>query len=229
MRFVIAAATAIFVACQGCQFGTTPPPEMTPPTDPPPPVECGAHAWGDDDENGVGYRWPSTDINVINTSGYPLDLDTLGMGVLDFSDSGHEIPMVRVNQPGNGWLGLAQVWINNRTGMIDRARVQMNEGYPQMSDPRTFTHVGCMEVLHCVGFEHDEAQDTCTNDCSGASDWLACMRDPRKSTPGVHDLEQASIIYGVEPTPPTVCVRGEFTLKTFTFPAPGEKDDHDHP
>ncbi len=162
MKTVITAT--ILVLCQGCQLGTLPPT----------PVECGAHAWGDDDGDGIGYRLPTTDVHVINTSRYPLDLDTLGVGVLNFGKTGFEIPMVRVNEPGNGWLGLAQVWINNRTGVIDRAKVQMNEAYAEMRDSVTATHVGCMEVLHCAGLGHQDApgvRDSCMNDCSKASNW----------------------------------------------------------
>lgn len=207
----------LFVFLTACNFSTGPGPE-----EPPTPVECGAHAWGDDDRDGVGYRLPTTDVFVNNTSGYALDLKTLGMGILNFIKSGFEIPMVRVNLPGIGWLGLAQVWIRNSTGEVDRAKVQMNEAYSVMADPNVYTHVGCMEVLHCAGLSHQEAEDSCMSDCSEARDWSACMRDPNKQTPGVHDQEQLAKIYGADHPPPTVCVQGEFTLLTFKFPAPSD-------
>ena len=198
------------------------------PEEPPTQVECGAHAWGDKDGDGIGYRLPTTDVHVVNDSGYPLDLETLGMGVLRFVDTGFKVPMQRVNEPGSGWLGKAQVWIRNSTGIIDRALVLMNEGYPEMREPVIATHVGCMEVLHCAGLGHQVAADSCMDDCSKARNWGACMRDPARQTPNAHDQEQLALIYDMEVQPPDVCVQGEFTLLTFNFPAPGEGGDHGH-
>lgn len=206
-----------------CRFG--PPPEG-----PPTPVECAANVWGDNDGDGVGYRLPTTQVKVLNTSGYPLDLTTLGGDVLRFSPTSgeFEVPMERVNEPGNGWLGRAQLWVQNSTGIIQRAAVKMNEAYSEMADPLVATHVGCMEVLHTAALAHQPGSGSCMNDCSGSSDWGACMRDAAKQTPDAHDLETLAKIYGTEVKPPTVCVGVELTLLTFKFPAPGEGDEHGH-
>lgn len=206
----------------GCRFGT-------PPEGPPTPVECGAHVWGDNDGDGIGYRLHTTRVRVLNTSGYPLDLASLGNVVyFDPSEGDFEVPMVRVNEPGNGWLGMASVWVQNSTGIIQRAEVKMNEAYSAMADPLVATHVGCMEVLHTAGLAHQPAADSCMSDCSESSAWGACMRDPAKQTPNNHDMETLAKIYDVELTPPTVCAGVEFTLLTFKFPAPGQGDGHGH-
>lgn len=194
-----------------------------------PPIECAAHVWGDNDGDGVGYRLPTTSVHVDNTSGYALDLGTLG-NVVHFSPSAGEfrVPMERVNEPGNGWIGRAQVWVTNRTGIIDRASVKMNAGYSQMADPVVATHVGCMEVLHTAGLTHQTGPRTCMSDCSESSNWSACMRDPARQKPDAHDMETMAKIYDVEMNPPTVCAGAEFTLLTFDFPAPGEGNGHEH-
>lgn len=204
---------------------------LPPAEGPPTPVECGSHVWGDDDGDGVGYRLPTTSVRVMNASGYLLDLGALGGDVMRFSPDVGEftVPMERVNEPGNGWLGLAQVWVDNRTGVIRRALVSMNEGYSQVMEPVVATHVGCMEVLHTAALGHQGGAGSCMNDCSGASDWGACMRDPAKQTPDAHDFEQLAAIYATDVEPPTVCVQGGLTLLTFRFPAPGESvGDHAH-
>ncbi len=218
--------TFILLLLSACNLTTGPGAEE-------PPVENCGHAWGDNDGDGVGYRLSTTKVRVLNTSGYPLDLDTLGLGVLTFSETegDFDVPMERVNEPGNGWLGLAQVWVSNITGIVNRALVKMNEGYAAMQNPVTATHVGCMEVLHTVGLAHQNGnriRDSCMNDCSESSNWGECMRDLAGQTPNPHDQEQLAIIYKTKPKPPTVCVQGEFTVLTFLFPAPGEGDDHEH-
>lgn len=208
-------AIALLVA--GCSTTTTGPgPEG-------PPVCNPAHAWGDEHGTGIGYRLPTTNVWLDDTSGYPLDLGHLEMGVLTFNRTetpgAFRIPMTRVDEPGNGWLGLARVWVNNVTRIISRADVQMNGGYAGMAEPAKSTHVGCMEVLHTAGLEHQVAADSCMDDCSEARDWEACMRNPAAQTPNPHDREQLQIIYG-KPVEPEVCVGAELTLLTFKFPAP---------
>jgi hypothetical protein len=210
------AAMAILLA--GCNLVTTGPgPDDSP-------VCNAAHAWGDKNGDGIGYRFPTTNIWVDDTSGYPLDLGHLGMGILTYSreekPGAFRLPMTRVDEPGNGWLGLARVWVNNSTGIVNRADVQMNAGYSEMGDPAYATHVGCMEVLHPAGLGHQNGADSCMNDCAGARDWAACMRNPGAQTPDAHDQEQLAIIYErPPPPPPEVCVGAELTLLTFTFPA----------
>ena len=206
----------------GCNLTIGPGPEG-----PPTPVECRAHVWGDEDGDGIGYRLPTTSVHVDNTSGYPLDVAALGGSSLRYSptEGAFKVPMVRVNEPGNGWLGLAQVWVRG-DGTIHRALVKMNAGYPDMLDPAVATHVGCMEVLHTAGLAHQEGSNSCMNDCSKAPNWGACMRSPEAQTPDAHDWEQMAELYG-RAEPPDVCVGAELTLLTFTFPAPGEGHDHE--
>lgn len=191
--------------------------------EPPPadPVTCEGHDWTDED--GVPYRLPVTNVWVDNASGYPLDLSTLGGSSLSFSPTERSgdfhTPMMRVDEPGNGWLGKAWIWM--RGNIITRTKVLMNEGYEVMSEPIIHTRVGCMEVLHTAGFGHQDGEDSCMNDCAGASDWLACMRNPKAQTPDRHDFEQMAIAYG-EKAPPPNCVSAslEERLVIFEFPVP---------
>ena len=91
--------------------------------------------------------------------------------------------------------------------------------------------VAMFRTLDTTGQEffrtHQEAEDSCMDDCSSAGNWGACMRAEGKRTPNPHDAEQLARIYDMVVEPPEVCVQGEFTLLTFKFPAPGEVGDHD--
>ncbi len=89
MRLVIAAAILV---CQGCQWGTLPPPEMPPPPLPPGPGDpptCseGVHVWenfhlGDDNLRPIVVNTSSfaPDLLAWNIEGSPIELRSSGSG-----------------------------------------------------------------------------------------------------------------------------------------------------
>lgn len=97
----------------------------------------------------------------------------------------------------NGWLGLAQIWINS-SGHIVQGTAKMNDTYfntTTYNTPAWRRLVMCQEVAHAFGLNHqDEAfgnpnLGTCmdyTNDPDGP---------PSNEHPNAHDYEQLEIIY----------------------------------
>jgi hypothetical protein len=104
----------------------------------------------------------------------------------------------------NGWLGLAQIWVNG--SHITQAIAKMNDTYfslPQYNSDPWRQLVVCQEIAHDFGLDHqDETFDNAnvgscmdyTNDPDGGAGG-ASSRDPSNEHPNQHDYEQLETIY----------------------------------
>ena len=105
----------------------------------------------------------------------------------------------------NGWLGIAQIWITNRTH-IYQGTTQLNDTYfntATYNTPAWRRLVTCQEIAHDFGLDHqDERFDnpnlgSCmdyTNDPDGGAGG-AVNNDPSNEHPNAHDFEQLLTIY----------------------------------
>lgn len=97
----------------------------------------------------------------------------------------------------NGWLGLAQIWING--SHITQALAKMNDTYfssPSYNTPAWKRLVMCQEVAHGFGLDHqDEAFDNANlgscMDYTGDPDG-----PPSNEHPNAHDYTMLETIYG---------------------------------
>lgn len=96
----------------------------------------------------------------------------------------------------NGWLGLAQVWVNGTH--ITQALAKMNDTYfttNTYNKPEWRRLVMCQEIAHGFGLDHqDEAFDntnlgTCMDYTSNP------LGPPSNEHPNAHDYEELEIIY----------------------------------
>ncbi|MBI5019092.1 hypothetical protein HZB58_02370 [Candidatus Gottesmanbacteria bacterium] len=96
----------------------------------------------------------------------------------------------------NGWLGLAQVWVNGTH--ITQALAKMNDTYfttNTYNKPEWRRLVMCQEIAHGLGLDHqDEAFDntnlgTCMDYTSNP------LGPPSNEHPNAHDYEELEIIY----------------------------------
>jgi hypothetical protein len=89
----------------------------------------------------------------------------------------------------NGWLGIAQVWIDD--GHILQATSKVNDSYfnsARYNDPAAKKHVLCQEIGHTLGLDH-QITVSCMND-QGAT-----LFDPAYTTPDAHDYAELEAIY----------------------------------
>ena len=108
------------------------------------------------------------------------------------------------NYRNNGWLGIAQIWVNGCH--ITQATTKLNDYYfnqPQYNSPAWRQFVACQEVGHDFGLDHqDETFDnpnlgSCmdyTNDPDGGAGG-ASNNDPSNESPNAHDYDQLAAIY----------------------------------
>jgi hypothetical protein len=106
----------------------------------------------------------------------------------------------------NGWLGVAQIWIRQRTH-IYQGTTLLNDTYfdtPTYNTAAWRSLVTCQEIAHDFGLDHqDERFDnrnlgSCmdyTNDPDGGAGGFA-NNDPSNEHPNAHDFEQLVSIYG---------------------------------
>lgn len=96
----------------------------------------------------------------------------------------------------NGWLGIAQIWING--GHITQATVKVNDSYFSMAKYNTVAYrnlVMCQEVGHTFGLDHQDEKQTNTNlgTCMDYTNNPA--GPPSNEHPNAHDYEQLELIY----------------------------------
>lgn len=106
----------------------------------------------------------------------------------------------------NGWLGLAQIWITDRTH-IYQATTKLNDTYfntATYNTPAWRRMVTCQEIGHDFGLDHQDSRNnntnlgSCmdyTNDPDGGAGG-ASSTDPSNERPNAHDFEQLIAIYG---------------------------------
>lgn len=99
----------------------------------------------------------------------------------------------------NGWLGLAQIWLQN--GHISQGVAKMNDTYfatARYNTPSERLHVMCQEVGHTFGLGHTSEDGTSQGTCMDYSE------DPGSTKPNQHDYELLEQLYAHTDTPVTV-------------------------
>ena len=90
----------------------------------------------------------------------------------------------------NGWLGLAQIWVQG--SHILRATTKVNDSY--LSSPAYSAtnrqHVMCQEIGHGYGLGHQDESGADLNTCM---DYADALDNP---SPNAHDYQQLETIYG---------------------------------
>ena len=88
----------------------------------------------------------------------------------------------------NGWLGLAQIWLNG--GHITQGAAKMNDSYLSSGYSTTNKqHVICQEVGHTFGLDHQDESGADLNTCM---DYSNALDNP---SPNQHDYDQLAAIY----------------------------------
>lgn len=95
----------------------------------------------------------------------------------------------------NGWLGVAQIWVQN-TNHIYQAITKVNDSYynqPAYNTPAWRNIVMCQEVGHALGLDHqDEIFDN-----SNLGTCMDYTNDPSTNQhPNAHDYAELETIYG---------------------------------
>ncbi len=97
----------------------------------------------------------------------------------------------------NGWLGLAQIWVNSTH--IVQAVAKMNDTYflkPQYNTPAWRQLVMCQEIAHDFGLDHQDVNFTNQNLGSCMDYTNNPSGPPSNEHPNTHDYEELGIIYG---------------------------------
>jgi hypothetical protein len=88
----------------------------------------------------------------------------------------------------NGWLGLAQIWING--SHITQGTARMNDSYLSSGYSTTNKqHVICQEIGHTFGLDHQDESGADLNTCM---DYSNNLDNP---SPNQHDYDQLASIY----------------------------------
>jgi hypothetical protein len=88
----------------------------------------------------------------------------------------------------NGWLGVAQIWIN--ASHITQGTAKMNDSYLSSGYSTTNKqHVICQEVGHTFGLDHQDESGADLNTCM---DYANALDNP---SPNQHDYDQLASIY----------------------------------
>lgn len=91
----------------------------------------------------------------------------------------------------NGWLGLAQIWVNSGSH-ITQGAVKMNDTYMTIAPyntPEEKNHVMCQEIGHTFGLGHQDESGAALGTCMDYS------TDSGSQYPNPHDFEQLELIY----------------------------------
>lgn len=138
-----------------------------------------------------GNKGPLT-LNVAVAGSGPCDADPTDAKLADIKD---EIHVCNREYGVNGWLGLAQIWLNS-DGHIQGGVALLNDSYllgenPAYNNKNARQHVLCQEIGHTFGLDHQKSrkQQTCMNDRWG-------LRDDNFVGPNAHDFETLIAIYG---------------------------------
>lgn len=119
--------------------------------------------------------------------------------------SSGRIEVCNAKYGNNGWLGIAQIWINGEHH-ITQGTAKMNDSYfntPRYSSAAWKRLVMCQEVAHAFGLDHqdevfgNENLGTCmdyTDDPDGGAGG-ASATDPSNEHPNQHDYDQLDAIY----------------------------------
>ena len=98
---------------------------------------------------------------------------------------------------GNGWLGLAQIWLSN--GHIAQGTAKMNDTYfgqAKYNNPNEKLHVVCQEVGHTFGLGHTSEDGSSQNTCMDYYSNTGVNAGSTLSTkPNAHDYDQLAAIY----------------------------------
>ena len=200
-----------------CQFWQAPPVTG-------PPVCNAQHVWGPDEHNepGEGYHLPHDALSPVvvdQSEHYTPDLkawNALDTPItLRASGSGFRILYEEGGDANSGWIGLASI---TAAGHIKTCTVTMNHTLLKTMPPGAADGVSCMEIGHCLGLAHDEAEDSCMTTCAGMgrSEWLACLLSHPK--PGAHDAEQLKAIYAHADEDPIAGCKGSIVIHKFKVP-----------
>jgi hypothetical protein len=96
----------------------------------------------------------------------------------------------------NGWLGIAQIWINGKH--ITQGSVKLNDSYFNMAKYNTVAYrnlVMCQEVGHTFGLGHQDENQTNPN-LGSCMDYSANPAGPLSNEhPNAHDYEELEEIY----------------------------------
>jgi hypothetical protein len=88
----------------------------------------------------------------------------------------------------NGWLGIAQIWINS--SHITQGTARMNDSYLGSGYSTTNKqHVICQEIGHTFGLDHQDESGADLNTCM---DYANALDNP---SPNQHDYDQLATIY----------------------------------
>jgi Metallo-peptidase family M12B Reprolysin-like len=167
------------------------------------PVATASHAWGN-------YHWARTSNpftvplgDNMSASWDPLlaraSSDWSRSSVLDTAvvsgrakgkcrPSAGRVEVCNGNYGFNGWLGLAQIWLNG--GHITQGAAKMNDSYLGSGYSTTNKqHVICQEIGHTFGLDHQDESGADLNTCM---DYSNALDNP---SPNQHDYEQLEAIY----------------------------------
>jgi hypothetical protein len=167
------------------------------------PVAAANHSWGN-------YHWARTSNpftlalgDNMSTSWDPLlaraSSDWSRSNVLDTAvvagrakgkcrPTAGRVEVCNGNYGFNGWLGLAQIWLNG--SHITQGATKMNDSYLSSGYSTTNKqHVICQEVGHTFGLDHQDESGADLNTCM---DYSNALDNP---SPNQHDYDQLATIY----------------------------------
>ena len=144
-------------------------------------IDANSPSW-DGHLNAAIADWASTVLNVVREGGNEEKRCRAVAG---------KVKSCNGNYGQNGWLGLAQIWLNG--GHISQGTAKMNDTYfsmPQYNDPTKRQHVMCQEIGHDWGLGHQDESGADLNTCM---DYSSKLDNP---DPNSHDHQQLVTIYG---------------------------------
>lgn len=176
-------------------------------------VALAAHSWG------PPYHWARTSNpftlklgdNVSSTwdsylAGASSDwsqssvLDTtvvIGKARGNCRPTGGRIEVCAKAYGANGWLGLAQIWVNG-SNHITQGTAKMNDTYfntATYNTPAWRRFVMCQEVAHDFGLDHQDENFSNAN-LGSCMDYTSDPDGPPSNEhPNAHDFEQLALIY----------------------------------
>lgn len=167
------------------------------------------HSWG-------GYHWARTSnpftlkvgdnvssnwdsILATTSSDWSISsvLDTVivpGQGAKNCRPTSGRVEICNKKYGNNGWLGIAQVWING-AGHITQGTVKVNDTYfntPTYNTPAWRNLVMCQEVGHTLGLDH---QDEIFNNLNLGTCMDYTNNPSSNQHPNAHDYEELEAIY----------------------------------